>query len=42
MKDQNQHENLILGSLGNMAPEIIEQKPYGMAADMFSIGSMFY
>ncbi|CAD8210285.1 unnamed protein product [Paramecium pentaurelia] len=42
LKDQNQHENLILGSLGNMAPEIIEQKPYGMAADMFSIGSMFY
>ncbi|CAK81237.1 unnamed protein product (macronuclear) [Paramecium tetraurelia] len=42
LKDQNQHEHLFLGSLGNMAPEIVEQKPYGMAADMFSIGSMFY
>ncbi|CAD8121901.1 unnamed protein product [Paramecium sonneborni] len=42
LKDQNQHENLFLGSLGNMAPEIVEQKPYGMSADMFSIGSMFY
>jgi serine/threonine protein kinase len=31
-----------MGSLGNMAPEVIEFKPYGLAADMFSLGSMFY
>ncbi|CAD8126809.1 unnamed protein product [Paramecium sonneborni] len=42
LSDPNQQEKLSLGSLGNMAPEIVEQQPYGMAADMFSIGSMFY
>ncbi|CAD8126510.1 unnamed protein product [Paramecium sonneborni] len=42
LSDPNQQEKLSLGSLGNMAPEVVEQQPYGMAADMFSIGSMFY
>ncbi|CAD8199038.1 unnamed protein product [Paramecium octaurelia] len=42
LSDPNQKEKLSLGSLGNMAPEVVEQQPYGMAADMFSIGSMFY
>jgi len=31
-----------LGSLGNMAPEVIEKKRYGMLADMFSIGTIYY
>lgn len=25
-----------------MAPEVIEKKPYGMLADMFSIGVIYY
>ncbi|CAD8078830.1 unnamed protein product [Paramecium sonneborni] len=31
-----------LGTLGTMAPEIIEFKPYGILADMFSIGAIYY
>lgn len=31
-----------MGTLGNMAPEVMEFKPYGLAADMFSLGTMFY
>jgi serine/threonine protein kinase len=31
-----------LGTLGTMAPEIIEFKPYGLLADMFSLGAIFY
>lgn len=39
---QDEQDNTVLGSLGNMAPEIIEKKPYGMLADMFSIGVIYY
>lgn len=31
-----------LGTLGTMAPEVIEFKPYGMLADMFSLGAIYY
>jgi serine/threonine protein kinase len=31
-----------LGTLGTMAPEIIEFKSYGILADMFSLGVIYY
>ncbi|CAD8073815.1 unnamed protein product [Paramecium sonneborni] len=31
-----------LGTLGTMAPEIIQFQPYGILADMFSIGAIYY
>ena len=31
-----------LGTLGTMAPEVIEFKPYGIQADMFSLGAIYY
>lgn len=31
-----------LGTLGNMAPEVIEHKLYGILADMFSLGTIYY
>ena len=31
-----------LGTLGTMAPEVIEFKPYGILADMFSLGAIYY
>lgn len=31
-----------LGTPGLMAPEVLENKPYGYAADMFSLGAIFY
>lgn len=31
-----------LGTLGTMAPEVIEFKPYGMLADIFSLGAIYY
>jgi len=31
-----------MGTLGNMAPEVIEFKPYGLLADMFSLGTIYY
>ncbi|CAK70994.1 unnamed protein product (macronuclear) [Paramecium tetraurelia] len=38
----DQKSNLQLGSLYTMAPEIFNQKPYGLASDMFSLGVIFY
>ena len=31
-----------LGSYGTMAPETLEGKPYGLQADMFSVGVILY
>lgn len=31
-----------MGTLGHMAPEVIEFKPYGLQADMFSLGTIYY
>lgn len=31
-----------LGTLGTKAPEVVENRPYGILADMFSIGAIFY
>lgn len=39
---EGQQVNIALGSLGTMAPEVLENKPYGLLADMFSIGSIYY
>lgn len=34
--------DLSLGTLGTMAPEVIERRPYGILADMFSLGAIYY
>jgi serine/threonine-protein kinase ULK/ATG1/polo-like kinase 4 len=31
-----------LGTLGTMAPEVIEFKSYGTLVDMFSLGAVYY
>lgn len=31
-----------LGSIGTMAPETLERKPYGLQADMFAVGVILY
>jgi len=36
------HTRTILGSPLNMAPEIMEGKPYGAKADVWSVGVTFY
>ncbi|CAD8134118.1 unnamed protein product [Paramecium pentaurelia] len=38
----DQESRLQLGSLFTMAPEIFNQKPYGLSSDMFSLGVIFY
>ncbi|CAK80710.1 unnamed protein product (macronuclear) [Paramecium tetraurelia] len=34
--------NLNLGTLGNQAPEVLDDQPYGLKSDMFSIGVILY
>jgi serine/threonine protein kinase len=31
-----------MGTMGHMAPEVVEFNPYGIQADMFSLGTMYY
>ncbi|CAD8079711.1 unnamed protein product [Paramecium sonneborni] len=40
-EDQNQVK-LNLGSLGTQAPEVLNNEPYGLKSDMFSIGVILY
>jgi len=35
-------DNLCLGTLGYMAPEVAKKGSYGLYADMFSMGAMLY
>lgn len=41
MKDQDL-TNTILGTEITMAPEVLERKPYGINADIWSLGVVFY
>ncbi|CAD8175446.1 unnamed protein product [Paramecium octaurelia] len=34
--------NVNLGTLGTQAPEVLDDQPYGLKSDMFSIGVIFY
>ena len=38
----NENARTSLGTPGLMAPEVVENKPYGYPADMFSLGAIFY
>ena len=42
MKDELDLTNELIGTEDYMAPEIINQKPYGNQVDLYSLGILWY
>ena len=42
LNSQDSKDDLCLGSKGTMAPEVMMGESYGLNADIFSAGAIFY
>lgn len=40
--ETEEFDDLCLGMLGYMAPEVVSSKPYSLEADIFSLGALLY